>query len=103
MCDVPSLYREGAHCARKTSVCCECRRKIEPGEIYLYAWGIWEGDSNSYCTCAECWEVREDLREDMPSGAVYDDETACALAFGCLRDALATEDLEVGRIIRRAP
>jgi hypothetical protein len=101
MCEVATIYRQGAHRARKPVACCECGRQIEPGEVYLHSWGVWEGTAEIYRTCAECWEVREDLREDMPSGYVYDEETACALAFGCLRDTLATEDLEVSREIRR--
>ena len=101
MCDVPSVYGEGARRARKLHFCCECARQIEIGEIYQVAEGIWEDGPQSFHTCVECYEVREDLREDMPSGYVYSEETACALAFGCLRDTLAAEDFEVSREIRR--
>jgi hypothetical protein len=94
MCELPSIYRECALRARKVAVCCECQRQIETGEVYQYAWGIWEDNPASYRTCAECWEVREDLRNDMPSGSVYGEETACTLAFGCLRDTLETATLE---------
>ena len=91
MCDYPSVYRATVATARKPHVCVECRRRIEPGEIYEYVWGVWSGDPASIHTCAECFEVRAELFETMPSGMVYSDETACALAFGNLRETLATE------------
>jgi hypothetical protein len=97
MCEIASVYRQAPHSARKPHVCCECNREINPREIYLCAWGIWEGAAETYCTCAECWEVREELRADMPSGYVYTEETACALAFGWLRDTLADQAREASR------
>lgn len=89
MCEAPSVYRFAASQARKPHRCVECGRRIEPGEIYEYVWGVWDGTPASIHTCTECFEVRAELREDMPHGHVYDEETECALAFGNLRDALA--------------
>ncbi len=97
MCEMPSVYGEAGQRARKPHICCECGRQIEIGEIYQKAAGIWEGSPQSFHTCAECWEVREDLREDLPSGYIYSEETACTLAFGNLREAIADEDREVSR------
>ena len=101
MCEMPTTSTMNARRAKKPHDCVECSRRIEPGEIYEHVWGIWEGTAETFHTCAECWEVRQDLREDMPSGHVYDEETSCALAFGNLREALADEDREVSYAIRR--
>jgi hypothetical protein len=69
-------------------ICCECRRAIPSGELHEYAWGICEGESFHERTCAECYEIREDLRSDMIDNGLYQDEIAEDLAFGGLRDAL---------------
>lgn len=66
MCETPSVYREQAYVARKAHVCEECGRIIVIGELYQSVWGVWEGRGETFGTRAECWEVREDLSEDMP-------------------------------------
>ena len=96
MCEAPSLFRANAHRARVPHQCDECLREIATGELYEYAWGIWEGRPEHYETCAECWEVRDDLRDDMlSSGVLFDEEIACDLAFGNLPYALANECAEM--------
>ncbi len=95
MCEVPIFYQEQPRRARKPHRCCECRRTIDAGEVYLNSFGVWEGTPREYCTCAECHETREDLRADMPSGHVYDEETACALAFGNLHYELTNQIHEI--------
>ncbi len=95
MCEVPTFYQEQPRRARRTHRCCECRRTIAAGEVYLNSFGIWDGTPAEYCTCAECHEVREDLRAEMPRGHVYDEETACALAFGNLAEELFSQNHEM--------
>ena len=44
--------------ARKEHLCGECRLPIEPGETYERVEGVWEGDWQTFKTCATCVEVR---------------------------------------------
>lgn len=45
--------------ARKTHLCCECRKKIQPGEKYEYVSGVWEGRFEHYKTCLDCVSMRK--------------------------------------------
>lgn len=50
--------------ARKQHTCCECGRKISPGERYRYAFQIYERSPYQYHTCEHCqvaqsWLTRE--------------------------------------------
>lgn len=47
--------------ARKPHKCCECRRQIQPGESYLRYTGKWDGEMNTYRTCAVCEDIRSSL------------------------------------------
>lgn len=40
--------------ARKAHACCECGRRIEPGETYEYVAGKIDGDFRQWKTCAHC-------------------------------------------------
>lgn len=40
--------------ARKEHSCDECNRKIAKGEKYLYAFGVYDGNGDSYHTCSHC-------------------------------------------------
>lgn len=53
-------YSESEPRARKEHTCCECRGIITPGEHYQLAKGKWDGDWQSYRTCAFCVAVRTD-------------------------------------------
>jgi hypothetical protein len=87
MCDTPSCFWARAETSRVDRICCECGRVIPPGALHENAVGKWSGDFRSFRTCAECSEVREDLRYEL-TGQIYDDEVACALAFGRLTEEL---------------
>lgn len=91
MCDTPTVFRAVAYVARTPKTCDECRRTIRPGELYENAFGVWDGRAGTYHTCAECFEVRAELYEDLssPGAGLYPEEVACALAFGNLREELA--------------
>ena len=45
--------------ARKPHKCCECRREIAPGEKYERTVGKWDGQMDTYLTCSECVEIRQ--------------------------------------------
>ena len=50
--------------ARKEHQCDECTRTIAIGEPYLYAFGVFDGDGNSYHMCAHCRVAANWLREN---------------------------------------
>jgi hypothetical protein len=47
--------------ARRTHLCCECRRTIGTGEVYECAKGVWEGEFHTYKTCDDCLSIRDTL------------------------------------------
>lgn len=88
MCEIPTIYKAQAVRSRRDRVCEECGRSIPIGELHEYAFGIWEGRAENYRTCADCFEVRAELADDMEG--MYQEDIACDLAFGNLREALST-------------
>jgi hypothetical protein len=53
--DGADLWQQRVVRARKQYVCEECPKKIEPGELYQYVFGIYEGDpftTRSHLSCA---------------------------------------------------
>jgi hypothetical protein len=62
--DMPEVYRESFHIARKTHICCECDGEIKPGEKYHRAEGVWAGEWQTYKTCLPCHRIREDFCKD---------------------------------------
>jgi len=50
-----SVYRK----AIKEHKCSECSRVIQPGEIYEYVVGKWEGAFNKFKTCEDCENIRD--------------------------------------------
>lgn len=90
MSDAPVVWKVQAVRSRKEHRCTECGRVIEQGELHEYVWGVWDGDPNHIRTCAECTEVRDDLREDLLSaGGLYIEEVYEEIAYGNLQNALA--------------
>lgn len=81
-CEMPTVFDAEARKARKPQRCCECRRTIEPGEIYEYAHGVWDHRGGSYHTCAQCYEVREQEKAELPSSE------DCGPCFGGLLEYL---------------
>jgi len=55
------FYSEATRKARKPYRCCECRRDIAIGDLYVSASGKWEGDFFTERTCVECDEIRSAL------------------------------------------
>ncbi len=48
--------------ARKQHRCCECHGAIMPGEQYEKITGIWNGEPETYKTCAVCAAKRQEVR-----------------------------------------
>ena len=60
--DRATVERESWHHARKPYRCCECRRAIAIGERYRYCFLVYEGQAESYRTCAHCAVAEDWLR-----------------------------------------
>lgn len=56
--------------ARKEHVCTECRRVVQPGELYERIVMLFEGDMVTAKTCMECVEARKWLDEQC-GGFIY--------------------------------
>jgi len=54
----PSLYFLEKRKARKEHKCIECGRNIEPGEMYIWEKGLWEGSFSEFKTCSDCLSVK---------------------------------------------
>jgi hypothetical protein len=52
--DYPDLYTKKMQKCRKQTICCECRKTIEVGEIYSYVFGVYGKAVNTYKTCCYC-------------------------------------------------
>ncbi len=61
MCDVemPQAFTKKIRRSRKEHKCCECKQVIKVGSEYEYCSGIWEGQPDSFKTCASCADVRD--------------------------------------------
>ena len=79
MSELPSCYTSKWRVSRKPHRCCECRGIIFYKERYHYFSGIWDGRADSYKTCQDCYNIREELRldldldydEELPFGELY--------------------------------
>ena len=71
MCDnIPAVYISKLVKARKNHQCCECQKAIAPGDHYLKAKGLWEGEWSMFATCASCqklWDYLEWMGWECPS------------------------------------
>lgn len=59
--DGPTFATEELRWAAKRHWCCECRRKISPGELYENTRGMWDGKFETYKTCYDCRSVRRTM------------------------------------------
>ncbi len=70
MCDLdgesPSVYRKVTRVARKRHRCCACDEAIEPGHVYRYIAGLWDGHFNDFKQCARCALMYEAIVEVLP-------------------------------------
>lgn len=56
--------------------CCECGNRIWRGEIYELYSGFYDGAWDTWHTCADCWEQRQELFEMQG----HNEFTFCSLA-----------------------
>lgn len=55
--DPPQLYNEKLAKAKEEHSCCECGKKIQPEDQYVYISGKWEGRFNVFKMCVVCKEI----------------------------------------------
>lgn len=60
----PKVFAKKEIVARKEHRCCECRRKIWPGEPYIMAKGLWD-DWMDFKTCLVCEHVSNLIDEHV--------------------------------------
>lgn len=63
-----TIYRT----ARRQHTCCECRATIQPGTVYEYASGVWDGTPDSFKTCMLCIDARNFYEGDCDSASFRD-------------------------------
>jgi hypothetical protein len=66
--DPPEWITIRHHKARKHHTCSECGQPIAPGDTYEYVFGVWEGETSVFKTCALCDKIRQDY---FPCGFHY--------------------------------
>jgi len=86
MGDTPSAYKEKWRLARKPHKCCECHGTIFYKEKYHYFSGVWDSRGDSFKTCKECYDLREEVSVDC----CYD-ERPC---FGELWEYISESDFK---------
>lgn len=64
MCELPSCYGHEERQARRAHKCCECHGTIQPGELYHYHHGVWDGKASNYKVCVDCEALRAECDED---------------------------------------
>jgi hypothetical protein len=52
--DPPEFYRERIRTARKTHICFECGKAVEPGTRYQHVAGKWDATVESFAFCLPC-------------------------------------------------
>lgn len=85
----PSAFSLTQPVARKPHRCTSCSRTIEPCEPYEKAWGIWDGEAETFKTCRHCIALRD---EALGLAREYANE-APGLLFGALRRYAKTGDI----------
>lgn len=81
-CELPKVCSEREVTARKSHVCCECRKPIPPGVRYVRTSGIWD-TARTFKTCVRCHRLRTAAIKKYPPMFVEEGP-----AFGELRDWL---------------
>ena len=69
---MPTFTTEVHRTARKQHKCTECHATIEPGEVYEYVSGLWDGDLNVFKTCIHCETARNFYVGDCDSKSLRD-------------------------------
>lgn len=69
---MPAFSETRIQRAAKSHQCCECGERIEPGSRYERVCGLWDGEFTVFKTCLRCAEIRQRVRDLMPSDALAD-------------------------------
>lgn len=78
-CDIdsyPTFYSESFHATRKVRKCCECRKTIYVGDVYVNCRMLFDGDFLTYTQCRLCFHLCR---------AIHLQVGECAIAFCNLR------------------
>lgn len=59
--------------ARKPHECCECRETINVGDLHEHLRGVYDGQWDSYRTCARCVNVAADYFHGRTLGCMVED------------------------------
>ncbi len=62
--ELPDALSRVMRKARKAHKCDECGLAIQPGTVYEYVSGIWDGEPSHYKTCEGCQILRAHVREE---------------------------------------
>lgn len=63
----PKFYRRENPKCRKVTKCCECRGEIKVGEQYHKVSGVWGAEFDTYRTCNDCEQLRDEINKDRGS------------------------------------
>lgn len=66
MNEMPECFVVRTPKARKQHKCCECRGRIQIGETYERASGIWDGEPMRFKTCCDCAALRAEINSGLP-------------------------------------
>lgn len=69
MGELPRFHSEDWPKARKEHKCCECYRTIKPGERYQLFKGCWDGEWETFKTCSDCDELKNQIIGDLYVGS----------------------------------
>jgi hypothetical protein len=75
--DYPTFCREEMPTARRVYKCCECGKKIVPGQKYHKVVGVWDGDFRTFRTCLPCKSIRDDYCPGSAFGYLREDISNC--------------------------
>jgi hypothetical protein len=83
----PSVYRDEMRKAKKPYECCDCRATINPGDRYLYVFGVWDNHASTHRMCVLC----EDMRQQC--------EFACAPFGELANDVYQCQNPQAGEVV----
>ena len=83
-CEMPTFFQDCRPKSRKEHRCDECDATIPPGLRYWYAFGVWDGEPDTWRAHLHCARFRDRYNDYLRDEADYYPEE-CA-PFGCLTD-----------------
>lgn len=90
--DYPEFYDSVVRKARKAHKCDECGKPIEPGQLYYYGSGKFDGDFYEIKECRRCrFDVHRVVRDELSHGCHWSEAFP---PHGELGEALNEHDME---------